>query len=84
MNWDMHDQKTPVQIECLACGEVRFVTGVGTEARGECPRCHYLGWAYSEELDGITRREIMNGTLAVPPAARPRGDAGRSRRNRFD
>lgn len=79
----MRDQQTPVKIECLACGEVRVVTGVGTEARGECPRCHYVGWAYSDELDGSTRSEIMNGALAVPPAARPRRDSRRPPRRRF-
>jgi hypothetical protein len=77
----MREQKSPSRIECLACGEVRVVTGTGTEARGECPRCHYLGWAYSDELDGSTRRQIMNGALAVPPAERPR--RGRRRRFRF-
>ena len=77
-------RKSPIQIECLACGDVRIVTGIGTEARGECPRCHYLGWAYSEELDGSTRRQIMNGSLAVPPAERPRRyDSRRYRRARF-
>jgi hypothetical protein len=49
------------QIACLACGETRVVFGVET---GECPRCHYLGWTYSDELDGSTRRMILNRAFA--------------------
>jgi hypothetical protein len=37
-----------------------MVFGVET---GECPRCHYLGWTYAEELDGSTQRLIMNGAF---------------------
>ena len=48
------------RIACLACGETRVAPGVET---GECPRCHYLGWTYVEELDGSTRRLIMNGAF---------------------
>jgi hypothetical protein len=36
---------------------------VGPET-GQCPRCEYLGWAYADELDGTTRRQIMNGAFA--------------------
>ena len=80
----MHEQQSPIRIECLACGAARVVTERGTEGRGECPRCHYLGWEYSDELDSTTRRQIMNGALAVPPAERPRrGGTRRRRRARF-
>ena len=52
--------------------------GLGRADTGECPRCHYLGWGFSDDLDGSTRRQIMNGALAVPPAERPRyGEIGR-------
>jgi hypothetical protein len=57
------------QIECLACGAER-VLEPGTET-GECPRCGYLGWTYSEELDPATRRMIMNGAFGGH-AATPR------------
>jgi hypothetical protein len=51
----------PRQMACLACGETRVVSGHET---GECPRCHYVGWAYTDDLDGSTVRMIMNGVLA--------------------
>jgi len=79
----MRDESNPVQIECLACGAVRVVMGLGTEARGECPQCHYLGWAYSDELDGHARRQIMNGALATAPSERQRRRTGLSRPRRF-
>jgi hypothetical protein len=41
----------PRQIACLACGETRVVIGPQS---GECPRCHYVGWTYAEELDAST------------------------------
>jgi uncharacterized paraquat-inducible protein A len=61
---------SPIQIECLACGATRRVTGISHADTAECPRCHYLGWTYSDELDASTRRLIMNGCLAVGPAGR--------------
>ena len=54
------------QIACLACGEIRIVLGIQT---GECPVCHYLGWTYADELDGSTRRMIINGVFAHPRRA---------------
>jgi hypothetical protein len=65
-----HKTGIPTQIECLACGAVRVVYGIAHGDTGECPRCCYLGWTYSEDLDGSTRRMIMNGRLAVPPPRR--------------
>ncbi len=61
----------PQQIECLACGAVRVTFGTGLAETGECRRCGYLGWTYSEDLDSTTERMIMNGALA----RRPRDDA---------
>jgi uncharacterized paraquat-inducible protein A len=58
------NEREATQIECLACGATRVVFGLGTAETGECPRCHYLGWTYSDELDGSTRRMIMNGAFA--------------------
>jgi uncharacterized paraquat-inducible protein A len=65
-----HSTGNASQIECLACGAARIVSGVCHGETGECPRCHYLGWTYSDELDGTTRRLIMNGGLAAPPKRR--------------
>jgi hypothetical protein len=80
----MRPQPSPTQIECLACGAVRVVHGLRKEDTGECPRCHYVGWAYSDELDGTTRRQIMNGSLAVPQTERTRpGSPGKRGRSRF-
>ena len=57
----------PRRIECLACGALRIAFGHGIEDTGECPRCGYLGWAATEEVDVVTRRMIMNGLLARAP-----------------
>jgi hypothetical protein len=68
-------QREATQIACLACGATRVVPGLGTHETGECPRCHYLGWTYSDELDGTMRRMIMNGefaTHATDPTTRVR------------
>jgi len=54
-------------IACLACGETRVVYGLGS-GTGECPRCHYVGWTYVDDLDAYTRRLIMNRVLARRPA----------------
>lgn len=70
---------TPIQIECLACGAKRVAAGIGHAEIGECPRCRYLGWTYSDDLDGATRRLIMNGGLARSPARRDRHAPRRSR-----
>jgi uncharacterized paraquat-inducible protein A len=51
-------------IECLACGARRIVPGLGTAEPGECPRCGYLGWTYSDELDSSTCRMIMKAAFA--------------------
>ena len=69
----------PRQIECLACGETRVVFGAKT---GECPQCRYVGWTFSDELDSMTRRKILNGEFAtrpVPPRA-TRPNVAKSRR----
>jgi hypothetical protein len=79
-------QREATQIACLACGATRVVTGLATHETGECPRCRYLGWTYSDELDGTTRRAIMNGEFAanaVDPALRT-GPALRARDRALD
>jgi hypothetical protein len=45
-------------VECLRCGHERaFTPGPRRhEEAGSCPRCHYVGWAYSSDLSEKTRR----------------------------
>jgi hypothetical protein len=47
-----------VTVECLRCGQTReFSPGPQRfEEAGECPRCQYVGWAYSSDLSERTRR----------------------------
>ena len=44
--------------ECLRCGDPRELPPGPShgEARGECPRCGYVGWAYSIDLTERTRK----------------------------
>jgi hypothetical protein len=70
------------QIECLACGARRLVTGRSTHDTGECPSCRYLGWTYSDELDGATRHAIMNGAFALNEAG-PTARFGTARGREF-
>ena len=53
-------ESDPRQIECLCCGAQRVML---ERDAGDCPRCHYLGWTYSEDLDGWTQRLIANRGL---------------------
>ena len=59
-----HLEASPRQIECLCCGATRVMMGLSA---GECPQCHYIGWTYSDELDGWTQRMIQNRKLGVAP-----------------
>ena len=68
------------RIVCLACGAPRAVLSLQREDTGECPSCRYLGWTYADDLDRSTRRLIINGFFAVPPASRP--GCGKLRRPR--
>jgi Zn finger protein HypA/HybF involved in hydrogenase expression len=54
----------PRQIECLCCGAERVML---RRDAGECPGCHYLGWTYSDDLDGTTQRLIVNRVFGVKP-----------------
>jgi ribosomal protein S27AE len=51
------------QIECLVCGTARVVFGLAAHETGECGRCHYRGWTYSDELDGTTHRLLLGGAF---------------------
>jgi len=53
------------QIECLACGAVRPASGDHRNNQHECPRCRYLGWAYSADLGETTRGLIRDRALAL-------------------
>jgi hypothetical protein len=48
----------PLIVECLRCGHARaFTPGrYRYEECGACPRCEYVGWAYTDELSERTRR----------------------------
>jgi hypothetical protein len=57
-------QQPGAQIACLACRFPRVVFGFATGETGDCPRCGYRGWDYSDELDGSTQRSIVAGAFA--------------------
>jgi hypothetical protein len=63
-NHTPHLDSAPRQIECLCCGAVRVMMA---HDAGECPQCHYVGWTYSDELDGWTQRMIQNRAFGTPP-----------------
>jgi hypothetical protein len=48
-----------LRIECLHCGLQR--TDLRREP--ECPRCGYVGWAKSAELDEPARRRLRDRPL---------------------
>ena len=45
-------------VECLRCGQARpFTPGPRrNEESGSCPRCQYVGWAFSSDLTEPTRK----------------------------
>jgi hypothetical protein len=50
-----------LSVECLRCGDRRYVHRHGlraTATAGECTRCGYLGWAASDELTEAVRRTV--------------------------
>ncbi|HEX4930456.1 MAG TPA: hypothetical protein VFV62_07070 [Gaiellaceae bacterium] len=48
----------PLTVECLRCGHARASTPGPwrQEEAGVCPRCQYVGWAYSSDLSERTRK----------------------------
>jgi hypothetical protein len=54
-----------LQIECLRCGKVRELQRPAHHCldASECPRCGYVGWASSAELDERARRELRTRPL---------------------
>ena len=57
-NWAVN----PVPVECLRCGHVRaFSPGPRRcDEAGVCPRCQYVGWAYSNDLSERTRKLLRD------------------------
>jgi Zn ribbon nucleic-acid-binding protein len=53
-------------VECLRCGKQRDYRD------DECPRCGYVGWARSSELDERHRRRLRERS---PELRRPRSVA---------
>ena len=49
-----------LSVECLRCGMSRAVGNDRADHAdpGECPRCGYLGWAPSSDLNESARRRI--------------------------
>jgi hypothetical protein len=46
-------------VECLRCGHTREVDRAPRRAdTGSCPRCEYVGWAYSADLTERTRKLV--------------------------
>jgi ribosomal protein L37E len=44
-------------VECLRCGDKRDVEH---HREGECPRCGYVGWAPTAELNEYVRRALRD------------------------
>jgi hypothetical protein len=49
-----HTQQT-LAIECLGCGQLRLAPADDPRS---CPRCNYVGWAASHDLDERDRAEF--------------------------
>ena len=48
-------------IECLSCGEQRS----NLDVQPVCPRCGYVGWARSDDLDERMRRVLRERPLEL-------------------
>ena len=49
-------------VECLRCGHERpFTPGPRRrEESGSCPRCQYVGWAFSSDLSEQARKLVRD------------------------
>ena len=67
-----------IEVECLKCGLPRVVreSVLGAHGAGHCPRCGYVGWAPSAELDEDERRALRDVPVELRRVARPRSLAG--------
>ena len=63
----------PFAVECLRCGHSRaFSPGPWRyEEAGACPRCQYVGWAYSRDLSERTRELFRDHPLESRQSLRP-------------
>jgi hypothetical protein len=63
----------PLTVECLRCGQSRpFTPGPRrNEESGSCPRCAYVGWAFSADLTERTRRLVRDLPLERRLRIRP-------------
>lgn len=57
----------PLAVECLNCGCQRYVLGstLHVTGAGQCPRCGYVGWAASDELNEADRRALREFPLEL-------------------
>jgi Zn ribbon nucleic-acid-binding protein len=62
---DSRGEMASLRIECLGCGERRVLHPDSHHRleEGECPRCGYVGWAASAEIDETLRRRVRNRPL---------------------
>jgi len=72
------DAPQPLEIECLACGRRRVVTGTSRDELGACPACGYVGWAASSSLSERDRRALHGSLGAEPRPAKRKPGYGRS------
>jgi ribosomal protein S27AE len=54
-----------LRVECLSCGARRIVVGTHHDHvdAGECNRCGYVGWAGSDDLTAVSRRQLRERPL---------------------
>ena len=57
---DARAEMASLRIECLGCGERRTLHPDSHHRleEGECPRCRYVGWAATAEIDETLRRRV--------------------------
>jgi hypothetical protein len=69
---DNTEAMAQARVECLGCGHVRLAGdtehALGT---GACPRCGYVGWAYSSELSEEERRIMREIPVELRPLDSP-------------
>jgi hypothetical protein len=53
-----------LRVECLSCGAARIAQPrAPRNDAGECPRCGYVGWAASSDLNEPLRRALRERPL---------------------
>jgi DNA-directed RNA polymerase subunit RPC12/RpoP len=57
---DSNYEMASLRIECLRCGKRRVLHPESHHRleEGECPRCRYVGWAATAEIDETVRRRV--------------------------